>query len=90
METNTRTTPRRSEQGSGPTFHVNIEAEIFEWDQPTITASQVRELGSLPRDLPVLLIDLKTNEQRTLAEDEVVELRPGLGFSKKVKFVRGS
>ncbi len=89
MKTKTRVKPPTAEQSGGQTFHVNIEGEVFEWDKPTITVPEIRALGDLPHDLPVQLIDLKTNEQRTLSEDEVVELRPGLGFSKKVKFVRG-
>ena len=75
--------------GQGPKFHIDIEGTIHDWDENTITVPQLRELGSLPADVPVLEIDLKDNSQRTLAEDEVVELRPGLGFSKKVRYQRG-
>lgn len=89
METKTHAEPRTADQGGGPTFHVNIEGEIFAWDKPTITVTEIRGLGDLPHDVPVQVVDLKTNEQRTLAENEVIELRPGLGFSKKVRFVRG-
>lgn len=77
------------EPGEGPKFWVNIEGETFPWDEDEITPDQIRNLGDLPEDLPVLLIDLKTNEQRELDEDEVVELKPGMGFSKKIKFKRG-
>lgn len=75
--------------GKGPKYHVNIEGEVFPWDEDEITPDEVRELGGLPADLPVLLINLQTNEQRELEEDEVVELQPGLGFSKKIKLKRG-
>lgn len=73
----------------GPKFHIDIEGTIYDWDKDTITVPELRELGNLPLDLPVLEIDLKDNTQRELAEDEVVELRPGLGFSKKVRYQRG-
>ena len=70
-------------------FKVDIEGTIYEWHSPTISVSQIRELGDLPADLPVLEINLKTNEQRQLAEDEVIRLRPGMGYSKKVRWQRG-
>lgn len=75
--------------GEGPKFYVNIEGENFEWDEDEITPSEIRSLGGLPEDKPVLLIDLTTNEQRTLDEGEVVELKPGMGFAKKIEFKRG-
>jgi hypothetical protein len=73
----------------GPKFHIDIEGTIHDWNEDTITVPQIRELGGLPNDLPVLEIDLKDNTQRELREDEVVQLRPGLGFSKKVRYQRG-
>lgn len=74
---------------AGPTFQVNIEGTLFEWTSDTITVQQIRELGGLPNDLPVIEVDLKDNSERTLAEDEVVTLKPGMGFAKKVGFQRG-
>lgn len=76
-------------RGNGPKFEVNIEGTFYPWDRDTITVSDLRRLAGLPADQPIELIDLKTNIQRTLGEQEVVELKPGLGFSKKVKFQRG-
>jgi len=73
----------------GPKFHIDIEGTVHDWDKDTITVPELRELGSLPSDLPVLEIDLNDNTQRELAEDEVVQLRPGLGFSKRVRYQRG-
>ena len=74
--------------GQGPKFHIDIEGTVYDWDDDTITVPQIRELGNLPTDLPVLEID-KDNNQRTLVEGEVVELKPGMGFSKKVTYQRG-
>lgn len=73
----------------GPKYHVNIEGTSYPWDSETITVPEIRTLGGLPTGTPVERIDLETNTQRTLPEDEVVELKPGLGFSKKIKFGRG-
>jgi len=79
---------KKEGSGNGPKYHVDIEGTIYEWDQPTITVADIRRLGNLPSDTPVMIID-EDNNQRTLGEDEVVELKPGLGFSKKVRYQRG-
>lgn len=73
----------------GPTYEINIEGRIHEWHERTITPAQIRELGDLPADQPVIEINFKDNTERTLREDEVVEVKPGHGFGKKVGFKRG-
>ncbi len=73
----------------GPTYEVDIEGEIREWDKPTITVPELRDLGGLPADMPVIEVDLNDNTERQLEETESVELKPGKGFAKKVKFKRG-
>jgi hypothetical protein len=70
-------------------FEIDIEERIYDWDQETITVPQLRQLGGLPTDTPVVEIDLKENTEHELAEDAVVELKPGQGFAKKVRFKRG-
>lgn len=76
-------------QGKGPKFRLNIEGTVFDWNEDTITVPQIRILGSVPSNVAVEMIDLETNVQRTLSETEVVDLRPGLGFAKKIRFQRG-
>ena len=73
----------------GPRYDVNIEGETYAWDHDTITVVQLRELGHLPGGTPVIEVDLKTNVERTLDESEIVQLRPGQGFGRKVSFKRG-
>lgn len=75
--------------GEGPRFEINIEGVLYPWEKETITVPELRELGKLPTDLPVIEVDLKDNTERTLPESEVVELKPGKGFGKKVGFKRG-
>ena len=75
-------------RGRGPKFHIDIEGTLYPWDSDTITVPEIRELGNLPLGVPVIEID-KDNNQRDLAEDEVIHLRPGLGFAKKVRYARG-
>jgi hypothetical protein len=71
-----------------PKYEVDIEDQIYPWDSPTITVPQIRDLGDLPTDQPVIEVD-KDNNERTLGADEVIELKPGHSFGKKVVFKRG-
>jgi hypothetical protein len=68
---------------------VNIEGAVYDWERETITVSEIRQLGGLPSDTPVIEVDLKDNSEMTLEENAIVELKPGKGFGKKVKFTRG-
>jgi hypothetical protein len=76
------------EPGQSPKYTIDIEGKLYAWDRDTITVAELRALGNLPADTPVMVID-EDNNQRTLAEGETVELKPGMGFSKKVKYQRG-
>jgi len=81
------TTPTAEQPG--PKYEVDIEGKVYPWDRDTITPTEIRQLGGLPTDTPVLEINLKDNTQRQLPENEAVEIKPGHGFSKKVRFQRG-
>ena len=76
------------EAKNGPKYIINIEGKLVDWDQDTITTEQVIELGGWDPSLGAILID-KDNNERTLQPGEIVELKPGMGFSKKVRFKRG-
>lgn len=76
------------EQKQGPKYFVDIEGTEYKWDKETITVPEIRQLGNLPSDLPVIEVDAENNE-RTLAEDEVVTLKPGHRFGKKISYKRG-
>lgn len=73
----------------GPKFEINIEGKLYPWDSETITVPEIRTVGNLPSDLPVIEVDLQDNTERTLGEQDTVELKPGKGFGKKVSFKRG-
>jgi hypothetical protein len=77
-----------NEHGQGPKFFVDIEGDLKPWDKPTITTDEVIALGGWDASQGAILIDKDNNEQ-TLKPGEVVELKPGHGFSKKVRFKRG-
>jgi hypothetical protein len=70
-------------------YEVNIEGNVHKWDEPTITVPQLRELAGWESTQQVIEVDVKDNTERTLTEDEIVELKPGKGFGKKVLFKRG-
>lgn len=77
-----------ADKDPGPKFTLDIEGVLKPWDEDTITTEQIATLGGWDVSLGVLLID-KDNNERTLKPGEVVELKPGMGFSKKVRFRRG-
>lgn len=79
----------KHDDATGKKFFVNIEGEVFPWDEETITTEQVIDLGGWDPVLGVQEIDLKTNEARTLKPGEIVELKPGKGFSKRIEWRRG-
>jgi hypothetical protein len=72
----------------GPKYFVEIEGTEYEWQKETITVPEIRQLGNLPQDTPVIEVDPENNE-RTLAEDETITLKPGHRYGKKVKYKRG-
>lgn len=74
---------------SGPKYEIDIEGKLYDWDSSTITVPQLRALAGIAADQPMMVIDLKTNSERTLPETELIELKPGHGFAKKVKYQRG-
>lgn len=75
-------------QGRGPKYFVEIEGTEYEWPTETITVADIRSLGKLPGDVPVIEVDPDNNE-RTLAEAEVITLKPGHRYGKKVRYKRG-
>ena len=74
--------------GSGPKYLVVIEGKEFPWDRDTITTEQIAALGGFPVSDGVIEIDAD-NVERTLIPNETVNLKPGHGFSKKVRWKRG-
>jgi hypothetical protein len=69
-------------------YFVEIEGVEYPWSEDTITVPEIRRLGNLPPDQPVIEID-PDNQERTLAEGEVVYLKPGHRYGKKVRYKRG-
>lgn len=72
----------------GPKFFLDIEGDVRPWDKDTITTEEIITIGGWDPSLGAIVIDKDQNE-RTLQPGEVIELKPGMGFSKKIKFKRG-
>jgi hypothetical protein len=70
-------------------YHLDIEGNLYPWDKDTITTEEVMSVGGWDVTQGALLVDLQEGTERTLNPGEVVELKPGMGFSKKVRFKRG-
>lgn len=73
----------------GPKFTIDIEGTLHPWDKDTITTEEIIRLGGWDSSQGAILID-KDNNEVTLQPGQVIELKPGMGFSKKVRFKRGS
>jgi hypothetical protein len=80
----------KNSQNQGPKFYLDIEGKIIPWDQETITTEKIIELGGWDPSQGAIEINLKDNTERTLKPGEVITLKPGMGFSKKVRFKRGT
>ena len=73
----------------GPKYLIDIEGTDYPWERSTITVAEIRDLGHLDPSQPVIEVNLKDNSERTLAENDSVELKLGIGFARKVRFKRG-
>jgi hypothetical protein len=76
------------EEKHGPKFQLDIEGTLVPWDADTITTEQIISLGGWDPSQGAIMID-KDNVEHTLTPGQIVELKPGVGFSKKVHFKRG-
>lgn len=76
------------EQGQGPKYYVDVEGIEHPWPTETITTEQIATLGGWDPAVGVIEIDQDNNEH-TLQPGQVVQLKPGHGFSKKIHWKRG-
>ena len=78
----------KDEEKHGPKFLLDIEGILKPWDEDTITTEQIIALGGWDPAQGAIMID-KDNVEHTLSPGQVIDLKPGMGFSKKVHFKRG-
>lgn len=67
---------------------IDIEGREYEWDKSTITVPEIRSLGNIPADQPIVQ-EAPDGTERTLVENEVVELKPGHRHGRAPKYKRG-
>jgi hypothetical protein len=72
----------------GPRFFVDTEGTLHPWPKQTITTEEIAQLGGWSTSIGVIEIDADNNEH-TLQPGQTVDIKPGQGFSKKIKFKRG-
>lgn len=77
-----------NETGNGPKYFLDIEGTLEPWDAETITTEQIVSLGGWEPSQGAIMID-KDNNELTLQPGQTIQLKPGMGFSKKIKFRRG-
>ena len=82
---------RRS--AAGPTARTGVLREHRGHRLPMVAVDDHRcgdpELAHWDPTQQVIEVNLETNEERTLDDDDVVTLKPGHGFAKKIRFQRG-
>lgn len=76
------------EHHAAKTYCIEVEGLDYPWPKETITVAEIRKLGNLPPDQPVIEVD-PDNQERTLAGDEIIHLKPGHRYGKKVRYKRG-
>lgn len=76
------------ESESGQKFYVNVENVEYPWDRQTITTSEIRTVGNIPSDQPIIEEDPEGTE-RTLGESETLTLKPGHRLGRAPKYRRG-
>jgi hypothetical protein len=86
--TQTQQQPAGAGADVGPKYFVDTEGVIHPWARETITFEEIVQLGGWDASQGVVEVD-KDNNERTLQPGAVVELKPGHGFSKKVRWKRG-
>ncbi len=73
---------------TGPVFFLCIEGDTRRWLEPTITMEQIAEIGGWAPSEGVIEVDKDQNE-RQLKPGEVITLKPGLAYGKKLCWKRG-
>ena len=69
-------------------YVLNIEGKVYGWDDEKITTEQIAELGGWDASAGVIEVN-EDNVERTLQPGEVVYLKPGVEFGRKLRWKRG-
>jgi len=80
--------PMSNHSGPVQAFDLDIEGRTFAWSHPTITTEEIARLGGWDPAQGVIMVD-RENTERTLNPGERIEIKPGLGFGKRIRWKRG-
>lgn len=75
-------------RADGPEFFVSIEGKEYSWPKDTITTEEIAQTGGWPVTDGVKEIDAD-NTEHDLSPGQVIHLKPGHGFAKKIRWKRG-
>lgn len=74
---------------TGKLFFLCIEGTLHPWPHETITMEQIAALGGWDPSVGVIEVDADQNE-RQLDPGEIVTLKPGMSYGKRIKWKRGA
>jgi hypothetical protein len=72
----------------GKFYTLFVDGKEYHVDKPELTGSEIMDLGGIPYDLGLILIE-EDGTQVQIQPDEVIELKPGRRFKKAPRFIRG-
>lgn len=72
----------------GKFFTIWIDGKEFHIEQEEITGAEIKALGRIPPELPLILVE-EDGTQEIIADDQVIELKPGRRFKKAPRLIRG-
>ena len=75
-------------QSQGPKYFVSIEGHEYAWPKDTITTEEIAQTGGWPVTDGVKEID-EDNTEHDLMPGQIIQLKPGHGFAKKIRWKRG-
>ena len=73
---------------AGTKLFINIEGKEYPWTSDTVTTQEIRTLGTLPADTPIIQ-EAPDGTERTLAENESITLQPGQRHGRAPRYKRG-
>jgi hypothetical protein len=79
--------PQQNEE-HGPKYHFWVDGVEHIVHESSLTVAEIKQVGGVPPDLPLLLLNDGGTEE-VLADEEVIELKPGRRFARAPRFKRG-
>jgi hypothetical protein len=78
----------RTDNTKPAAIELDVEGKTVAWTRSTITTEEIAGLGGWDPAQGVIMVDRENNE-RTLKPCEAIEIKPGMGFGKRIRWKRG-